>query len=384
VNAGEFDWKHADPKKGATSAVMHALKYLVLPLAVVMIGLVALSRAEGPQAFRTILQDMQFLVIVFGIVLTVLGFFRGAYPKGSYSRLTFAMAVSVLAIVFAFSLLLGGRVQEVFSDEIFELDLEMLFALYFVGATFKVFMQLGEFVDHRRAWLEGSDLTVPRVPEDPKEHRWFHDFRLRYGSLYQGLKLSRSTLIGYVILPVALIIILKAGLSDLNAQEVEEMISRLDGIFTFMLVLGLPMTILAFFKGFYPRGSFSRLAPALVMVLISLYWIWILAMEGRFALDTIEDISISIDYSGILMLILLGSALWLVYYVLELVVYRREWKEGGFRKDLHERKKKERPKRPEDKPAVDEGAKELEAKPVTDEKPSAGEGPAPPQESISP
>lgn len=384
MNAGEFDWKHADPKKGATSAVMHALKYLVLPLAVVMIGLVALSRAEGPQAFRTILQDMQFLVIVFGIVLTVLGFFRGAYPKGSYSRLTFAMAVSVLAIVFAFSLLLGGRVQEVFSDEIFELDLEMLFALYFVGATFKVFMQLGEFVDHRRAWLEGSDLTVPRVPEDPKEHRWFHDFRLRYGSLYQGLKLSRSTLIGYVILPVALIIILKAGLSDLNAQEVEEMISRLDGIFTFMLVLGLPMTILAFFKGFYPRGSFSRLAPALVMVLISLYWIWILAMEGRFALDTIEDISISIDYSGILMLILLGSALWLVYYVLELVVYRREWKEGGFRKDLHERKKKERPKRPEDKPAVDEGAKELEAKPVTDEKPSAGEGPAPPQESISP
>jgi hypothetical protein len=144
------------------------------------------------------------------------------------------------------------------------------------------------------------------------------------------------------------------------------------------------MTVLAFFKGFYPRGSFSRLAPALVMVLISLYWIWILAMEGKFALDTIEDFSISVDYSGILMLILLGSALWLVYYVLELIVYRREWKEGGFRKDLHERKKKERPKRPEDKPAVDEGAKEPEAKPVTDEKPPAGEGPAPPQESISP
>jgi hypothetical protein len=383
VNAGEFDWKYANPGKGAISAVVHALKYLVLPLAMVMVWLAVLSRAEGPQTIRPLLQDMQFLVIVFGIVLTVLGFFRGAYPKGSYSRLTFALTIAVLAIVYAFSLLLGGRVQEVFSDELFELDLEMLFALYFVGALFKVFMQLGEFVDHRRAWLEGSDLTVPRVPEDLKEHRWFQDFRLRYGSLYQGLKLSRSTLIGFVILPLALIIILKAGFSSLNVEEVDTMISRLDDMFIFMLALGLPMTALAFFKGFYPRGSFSRLVPALIMVLISLYWIWILGMEGKIALDSIEDISISVDYSGVLMLILFGSALWLVYYTIELLVYRREWKEGGFHKDLHERKKKEKPKKPEVLP-VTEVPKEPEVKPVADEKPQAEENPAPVQESSSP
>ncbi|MCX6651479.1 MAG: hypothetical protein NT131_07485 [Methanomassiliicoccales archaeon] len=342
LNLGEFDWKYAKPGKGAVSAVVHGLKYLVLPLAVVLIWIFVTSREEGAEAFRPLLQDMEILVLVFGIVLTALGFFRGAYPKGSYSRLTFALVVAVLAIVFAFSLLLGGRVQKVLSDEVFELDLEILFVLYLVGAAFKVVMQLGEFVDHRPAFLQGGGQAVVHASEDPNEHRWNHDFRLRYGSLYQGLKLARSTLIGFVVLPLALIIILKAGLSTLNAQEVGELLTRLDDLFGYMLVLGLPMTCLAFFKGFYPRGSFSRLIPALIMVLISLYWIWTLGMEGKMALDTIEDISISVDYTGILLLILCGSALWLVYYALELLVYRREWKEGGFQKDLRERKKKDK------------------------------------------
>ncbi|MBN1109957.1 MAG: hypothetical protein JXA45_04265 [Methanomassiliicoccales archaeon] len=334
VNAGEFDWRYADVRKGVFSAVLHLLKYLVLPLALVLLVLTALDRGEGAQQLRDLVAEMQFLVLAFGLTLTVLGFFKGVYPKGSYSRLTMGTAIAVITILYIFSLLLGGRLQTAISREAFEVDLELLFVLYFVLAIFTVFLQLGEFVDHRRPWLEAGQKLVPREREDPRGHRWYHDFRARYGSLYKGLKLSRGALLGYVVIPMAMIIVVRAILEDFEAEAMGEMLSRLDTVAMFLLLLGLPITALSFFKGFYPKGSFSRLLPALAIVLLSIYWIWMLGMEGRFVLEAEEGFGLSLDYSALLLILIFGIALWGVYYVLELLLHRREWREGGFPKEL--------------------------------------------------
>lgn len=334
VNAGEFDWRYADVRKGVLSAVLHLLKYLVLPLVLVILVLTVLDRGEGAQHLRDLVAEMQTLVLFFGLTLTVLGFFKGVYPKGSYSRLTMGMAIAVITIFYIFSLLLGGRLQTAISREAFELDLELLFVLYFVLAIFTVFLQLGEFVDHRRPWLEAGQRLAPREREDPQGHRWYHDFRARYGSLYKGLKLSRGALLGYVVIPMAMIIVVRAFLEDFEAEAMEEMLSGLDTVAMFLLLLGLPITALSFFKGFYPKGSFSRFLPALAIVLLSIYWIWMLGMEGRFVLEAEEGFGLSLDYSALLLILILGIALWSVYYVLELLLHRREWKDGGFPKEM--------------------------------------------------
>ncbi|MCG7841459.1 MAG: hypothetical protein MIO87_06030, partial [Methanomassiliicoccales archaeon] len=227
------------------------------------------------------------------------------------------------------------------------LDLDLLFALYFIVAAFNILVQFGEFIDHRRTWMEGTEHAAPREKEDPNEHRWIHDFRIRYGSLINGLKLSKRTLVGFVIIPLVFVIILKAAFSSLDFEQLDQLTSSLDQVSTFMLVLGLPLTALAFFKGFYPRGSVSRFIPAVTMVLISLYWIWVLGLEGEMVLDVMDSITFSLDYSALLFLIMCGTAIWIVYYALELWLHRPEWKEGGFQKDLG--KKKERRKRRKDK-----------------------------------
>ncbi|MCG7843800.1 MAG: hypothetical protein MIO90_00025 [Methanomassiliicoccales archaeon] len=340
MNVGEFAWKNVDRRKGSISAVWHGLKFLVLPMVLVLFGLFAVAQADSAEKFEGLLQEMQMLVLIFGIALIVLGFFKGGYPKGSYSRLTLGMTVAVLAIVYVFSLLLDGRLQTVISDELFELDLALLFVLYFVVAIFNIFMQLGELVDYRRAWSNGNAQITDQEKEDPEQHRWFHDFRLRYGSLFNGIKLSKTILIGFVIIPLALVIVIKAAFSSLSSDEVDVLLEILDRIITFVLMLGLPMTFLAFFKGFYPRGSFSRFLPAIIMVLISLYWIWELGLEGRLVIDSIEDINIDLDFSALLLLLVIGISLWIVYYVLELWLYRPEWKEGGFQKDLGGKQRK--------------------------------------------
>ena len=347
VNVGEFSWKNANLNKGIISAALHGVKYLVLPLVLIMFASTALSNFDAPRAIETMLLEIQTLVLIFGAVLLVLGFFKGAYPKGSYSRLSFGMTVAVLAIFYAFSLLLDGRLEKEFADTLFELDLDLLFALYFIGAAFNILVQFGEFIDHRRAWMEGTEYAAPREKEDPKEHRWIHDFRIRYGSLINGLKLSKRTLVGFVIIPLVFVIILKAAFSSLDFEQLDQLTSSLDRVSTFMLVLGLPLTALAFFKGFYPRGSVSRFIPAVTMVLISLYWIWVLGLEGKMVLDVMDNITFSLDYSALLFLIMCGTALWIVYYTVELWLHRPEWKEGGFQKDIG--KKKERRKRRKDK-----------------------------------
>ncbi len=361
MNLGEFDKKHLSLVKGGLTATVHALKYLVVPYALFAVGLMVLNGQDGPQRFDDLLRDLQTLVLIFGIVLTALGFLKGAYPKGSYSRFLFGLTAAVLAIAYAFSFLLNGRTEDVISREAFELDLYLIFTLYFFPALLAVLMQFGEFVDHRRPFLEKEGKLEAKPAEEPGDHRFFHDFRLRYGSLFNGLKLARSTLIGFVVIPLIVIILLKAGFSSLNVEEVDSMMSNLDDIGTFMVMLGVPMAALAFFKGFYPKGSFSRCIPAVAMVLVTLYWIWVLGLEGRFVFDSIEEISIVLDYSKLLMLIMVGTALWIVYYVLELLLYRPEWKAAGFPKDLLQNRKARKEaqrKSKEERRAAKEKAKE--------------------------
>ncbi len=339
MNLGEFDKKNFSLVKGGLTATAHALKYLAIPYVLLAVGLMVLQGEDGPQRVADLLREMQTLVLIFGIVLTVLGFFKGAYPKGSYSRFLFGITASVLVIVYVYSLLLNGRTQDVISREAFEVDLNSIFVLYFFPALLAVLMQFGEFADHRRPWLEKEGKLAPLPKELPEDHRIYHDFRLRYGSLFNGLKLGRSTLTGFVVIPLIVIILMKAGFSSLDMEEVDSMLSNLDDIASYMVMLGVPMAVLAFFKGFYPKGSLSRFLPALAMVLLTLYWIWVLGLEGRFVFDSIEEISINLDYAKLLMLIMVGTALWIVYYVLELILYRPEWRSNGFPKDLREERK---------------------------------------------
>jgi len=361
VNIGEFDKKYFSFPKGAVTATVHALKYLAIPYVLFTVGLIVLTGQDGPQRVADLLIELQTVGLIFGIVLTALGFFKGAYPKGSYSRFLFGLTASVLVIVYVFSMLLQGRVQDVIAKEAFELDLYLIFTLYFIPAILAVLMQFGEFADHRRPFLEKEGKLRVKEKEDPQDHRFYHDFRIRYGSLFNGLKLGRSTLTGFVLLPMVVIIILKAGMSSLDVQEVDSALSKLDDVSSLLIMLGVPMAALAFFKGFYPKGSFSRFLPSVIMVLISLYWIWTVGLGGKFVFDAIEDVSIDLDFSKLLLLLMVGTGLWIVYYALELLLYRPEWKKGGFPKDLLEERKARKEaqrKAKEERKAAKEKAKE--------------------------
>ncbi len=183
----------------------------------------------------------------------------------------------MLVIVYVFSLLLDGRTENVIRPGSFRAGPVSDLTLYFFPALLAVLMQFGSSPITAACSGEGRK-DRGEGDGEPQGPPLLSRSPIRYGSLYNGLKLTRSTLIGSWCFPHHHNHP-HAGFSSLNVEEVNSMLSNLDVISDHMVMLGLPITFLAFFK-----DSTQRLVlpihPCVVMVLITLYWIWVLGLEG--------------------------------------------------------------------------------------------------------
>jgi hypothetical protein len=191
---------------------------------------------------------------------------------------------------------------------------------------------IGEWVDSRWAWRKRKAEIdgVPYVPrkkleqEDPKEHRALQDFRFRYGRLTKGISMARGALLKYVLLPIAMLIVLKAVISEFDTTVTDNLSGLLGTTMTLLLFVGIPIAVLSFFKGFYPKGSFSRMSFSIGIVALLDLWIWFATLQGRFQAD-MGNVHVDINYQPYVILIILGVSLWAIYYVVELVSYRKDW-----------------------------------------------------------
>jgi hypothetical protein len=90
------------------------------------------------------------------------------------------------------------------------------------------------------------------------------------------------------------------------------------------LLIGIPIAILSFFRGFYPKGSISRFTFGAIVVVLACLWIWSVTRGGALALE-FDQFGLSISFTGLVLLFILAAALKGVYYLAEMFSYRREW-----------------------------------------------------------
>ncbi len=95
-------------------------------------------------------------------------------------------------------------------------------------------------------------------------------------------------------------------------------------IWNAVIVLGIPIVVFSFFRGFYPKGSQSRLVFALVTAAFVCLWIFFVLRGGRFDIE-VETVAITMDLFPLVMLFVLAAALGGVYYTAEYLSYRKEW-----------------------------------------------------------
>ncbi len=342
-----------DALKSAASAVV---QFIILPLVLFLIigSVISGFSSSSTDRLAQLIEDYKFYIIIFGAALSVIAAFKGFYPKGSYSRLTFDLAMVPFYVLIVWSFEMGGQMSVALADAGIPFKLDLVLWLLTLYIVFKSLSKLAEFIDFRRPFLERLARTYPgvippkpRPTEDLANHRFWHDFRPRYGRFLAGMTEASKALIKFVIFPLIFIAILGAVIQSTQGA-VEGLIGQAggnaDGLFglgsatlerlsTLLLLIGLPIAVLSFFKGFYPKGSVSRLTFALVIVALICIWIFYAALGGHIN-ATIDmgqmNIHLNLNFELLLWLFIIGAALWGIYWAVEALVYRKDWKENGF------------------------------------------------------
>jgi hypothetical protein len=346
----EFNPKLGSFRSGTIAAVLGMVKYLLAPmlifylLSIVMKGMGTSETLEWSRIFV----EMEMVTLMFAPMLVLFSFLSGFYPSGSYSRATFAILRVPILAVFGFSLLLDGRVQTALEGQGIDLDLVLLFYFFLAILALRMMRDVGELIDNRRDLLRlsalrlGTKEPMPEVLEDAKGHRLRHDLRLRYGRYVPGFKEAQRSLSRFIIWPMIIFMLITTVLANVAESSPVGFQLDLRSTSDILWMIGLPLVVLGFFKGFYPKGSVSRLAAWMAMVALIALWIWYFTLTGMVEATLVDMATIDLDYRAIVFLFIIAEALWALYALVEMISYRPDWKANNFRPVDEARSQKDR------------------------------------------
>lgn len=150
-----------------------------------------------------------------------------------------------------------------------------------------------------------------------------NEFALRLGRPSRGILAAAGAAVKFLVVPLLLIYALITLLKEAGGEEYVGVLG-LDALVQTVVVLGIAITALSFFRGFYPKGSLSRMAFGLAAMAATGAWVWVIARGGELVLD-VDQLGLEVGFTGLLLLFLAVVALRALFYVVEMRSYRQEW-----------------------------------------------------------
>jgi len=150
-----------------------------------------------------------------------------------------------------------------------------------------------------------------------------NEFSFEHGNIGKGIVSAVVAGVKYLFVPLLLLIGISTVLLQAGGQEVAEQV-RVQEIMDLVVMFGIPIVILSFFRGFYPRGTLSRFGFGVAAVAAVCLWIWFVTNGGTLTLE-FEQFGATLTFTGLLLLFILAAALKGVLYLAELLSYRKEW-----------------------------------------------------------
>ena len=343
---------------GTKLALRAYILFLIVPAVILTLisGTVGGMDIQNSSGLASALNQVLDAVILFGIIIVILSFFRGFYPKGTFARALIGLFVTVAILMMLQAAFLNGGLERAFLNSGAVVDLgPVLFALLLYASVGFIGV-LAELLDNRRGWAKSIGKKVKPLAQD-KNPGPLTDFRLRYAKFVKGTKESKKNIRKYVIWPTIILVIAIAALKTFNNSTLNQALPALLGLFAALLAFALPVIVLQFFRGAYPRGSLPRLAFGLVAV--AFIALWYNMFWGGFyhafvdaiispEIETYIGHYLSILSSLISILILIPAVLKAIWYTLEFFLHRREW--------ANEKRKLIDEERPLDSAPISEGS----------------------------
>jgi len=317
--------------RGVIGALIPGAILVIAPF--VFIQLVLLDSGsilpEISDALRSSLNDLSTTLLIYGILVSIFGFFRGFYSKGTVSRLLFSEIEALSLGVYFYVLFYTSTFPDVLRQIDIQLDLPFLFLSSLVIPLLIAIMAVGELVDERGNWKKSLGLQVKSGHLDI-ESKWL-DFNPRIGKIGEGARLSLIAYALFIFLPVIFLTLISVTLENIDFQNNQGMADAFKEVLNAIIPFGILIVLLSFPRGFYPKGTFARVLFGAIVVVLTL-----MLVDAAFLSGGLEGAFLAsgviIDLNPVLLVILLYATLGFVVVVAELLDNRRKWMKGIGRK----------------------------------------------------
>lgn len=151
-----------------------------------------------------------------------------------------------------------------------------------------------------------------------------NEFSLKEGKIRGGLFAAIGAAVKYVVVPLIIFTLILSFFSALNSLDENLGLTMIGDMRNAALIIGIPIIFLAFFRGFYPKGSISRVTFAILTTAMVCIWIWFVMRGGKFQMSaTVAELNL--DISLLILVFIFVAALGGMYYVAEIFSYRKEY-----------------------------------------------------------
>jgi hypothetical protein len=313
---------------GIVALVIRLLLFVIVPLLIIdlLCWVGGRSSSAGAPAFVAALRALGPQLAIVGVPLAVLAGFWGYHLRRTKARLVFGLAIAFFMALYSAVLFISGH----FGNAVDALGWFFPPLLAFgLGVYMSALAALRSVREYILFSAEEAQKKAEREKFQPS--LGWGEFDLRTGSVSQAVSESTLYIKKVINRPVLVLLVLMGFLSALTfgATQAETMfLSVLAAMAGAFLILGIPAAALAFFKGYYPKGSRSRTLfdlGASWMIVIMIIWIFI--WSGLPDFFHAEGLNIPIEFMA------LAVAIWALVDILrvgaEYYEERREWLKKG-------------------------------------------------------
>lgn len=335
--SSEFDPEQGSLTGGLISSRKAFLRFVTIPELLILIGISILESAGVSGNIFNVLVGWNNVILLLGLILCFIAFPMGYYPQGSLSRLCFGLVLIPALLVYLFGILEWGKLYTDLKDMGIILNMGAALTLALVAILFVGMLQVTDFLDGRTSWNNKRGIT-PRKRAELAQVRWQDEFRLRFGSLHQGTKMARLAMVRYFFLTsivlLLILMVVDSVLFDPDIGDMEYLSSGLTKAYQSILVNAIPLVAARYAYGFYHRGSLSKLCSGLVVAALGMNYTYHVLLGGKISAGADPPGSIvyfTLDISGILILFLIGWAIFAASVLVEYHSYRKLWLSNGMR-----------------------------------------------------
>jgi len=338
--------------RGAVDAKREVLRFVTIPEIIILLGIGAMRSAGTTGTLYAIFETWSNNILIFGLLIAFVAFWRGYFPPGTFSRLLIGLLLVPALLLYVRGLQLGGTLDDALKNvglilPMPEINLLILIFIAFVGV-----IQFGDFLDSRRSWRIAVGKKVKPIKQIKKMSR-LQEFRIRFGIKHNGIVWMRKGVVRYMyytsIFIIVLITIIDSLIYAAVNVDLQALSNGLNGVFYTLLIAAIPLAAFRAFYGFYHAGSTSKLVFGILVAVAGANYTYNAFKGGNIAVGGEWGnvaAGISIDFFFIIALFFIGWIIYCMMVLVEHVSYRKEWKANDYHSveeaEVQERMKFER------------------------------------------